>query len=314
MARMQNVRDTYGQTLIELVEENKNCVVLDADLSMGTRSAMVKKAHPENFFEMGIAEQNMVAASVGLALTGKIPFVNTFANFLVGRAYDQIRVGVALSRANVKLIGSSAGFSNYPDGGTHQSVEDITLMRALPGMTVIVPSDAVETAKAVRCAAQYEGPVYIRLPRDEVPVVFPEDLDFEIGKVNVFRDGRDVTVFACGIMVSRALEAAGSLAGEGISLTVANISTIKPLDEQAVRNLAARTGKVITVEEHSIIGGLGGAICEALKNMSGVVVESIGVKDVFGQSACSYDELLRAFNLTAENIADSARKIMRGTH
>ena len=311
MAITPSVRDAYGQALVELVAENPSCVVLDADLSIGTRSAMVQKAHPENFFEMGIAEQNMVSVAVGLALAGKTPFVNTFANFLVGRAYDQIRVGVALSRTNVKLVGSSAGFSNYPDGGTHQSTEDIALMRALPGMTVIVPSDAAEAVEAVRWAAKYHGPVYIRLPRDEVPAVFPRDRDFTVGKIHVLRQGRDIVVFACGTMVAMALEAAESLAPEGIDLTVANVSTIKPLEEQVVRALAGGTGRAITVEEHSLIGGLGDAIGGTLKNMPGVVVESIGVKDSFGQSACSYDELLKAFNLTAENIAGLARKIMR---
>ncbi|GEA15702.1 transketolase [Moorella sp. E308F] len=310
MSILLNPREAYGKTLVELAAADKRIVALDADLAKSTRGILVEERFPERHFEMSIAEQNMVSVAVGLALGGKIPFVHSFAVFLTGRAYDQIRVGVALARSNVKLIGSSAGLSDYGDGATHQSVEDVALMRALPNMTVIVPSDATETAKATRAIAKYEGPVYLRLNRNDLPAVFPVEEEFCIGKVYPLRQGKHVTVFASGIMVSRSLEAAEILAEEGIETSVINVSTIKPLDREAITALARETGAVVVAEEHSVIGGLGSAIAEALRGEKNIAMEFVGIEDVFGQSACNYHDLLTAYNLTSEAVLSACRRVV----
>ena len=307
---METSREVYGRTLVEIARENPAVVALDADLSGSNRSALLKEVFPERFFEMGIAEQNMVAAAVGLSLVGKIPFVHSFVPFLVGRAYDQIRVGVAIGNANVKLIGMSCGLSDYGDGSTHQSVEDIALMRALPNMTVVVPADAVEMAKAAKFAAEHVGPVYIRVTRASDPVYFPEGDAFTLGKILEFRDGKDITIMACGSMAGVAVEAAKNLANEGISATVANVSTIKPLNVLAVRALARKTGRVLTVEEHSVIGGLGSAVCEALDGETGIVIKRVGIPDKFGQSASSHESLLAYYGLTAGHLSEYVRQML----
>ncbi|MGD0622433.1 MAG: transketolase C-terminal domain-containing protein [Thermacetogeniaceae bacterium] len=311
MSTAASLREAYGQTLVALGHEDQRIVALDADLSKSTRGDLFEAEFPDRHFEMAIAEQNMVSVAAGLALGGKIPFVHSFSVFLTGRAYDQIRVGVALAKANVKLIGSSAGLSDYGDGATHQSMEDVALMRVLPNMTVIVPADATETVKATRVIAGFEGPVYLRLNRNPLPAVFPETEEWRIGQVYPLRRGRHVTVFANGVMTSRALEAADLLARRGIEISVVNVGTVKPLDGQAVRDLARETGAVVVAEEHSIIGGLGGAVAETLGGERNVALEIVGVRDSFGQSACDYQELLNAYGLTGEAVAAACERVLR---
>jgi transketolase len=306
--RMQNQRRVYGETLVELGRENKNIVVLDADLSKSTMSCLFEQEFPERFFEMGIAEANMISFAVGLSLTGKIAFANSFAVFSTGRPFDQIRQGVAIGKMNVKIIGSSAGLSDFGDGATHQSVEDIAIMRAIPNMTVISPCDAIETKKVVRFAAEYNGPVYIRVSRNDVPDIFPEDARFVIGKPVVLREGKDITVFATGTMVYEALIAADRLSGLGISVRVVNVSTLKPLDEESIIRLSEDVKGIITVEEHSIIGGLASAVTYALRG-KGIPIKTIGINDEFGQSANTYDELLVHYGLTADNIVENAKAL-----
>jgi transketolase len=306
--RMQNQRRVYGETLVELGRENKNIVVLDADLSKSTMSCLFEQEFPERFFEMGIAEANMISFAVGLSLTGKIAFANSFAVFSTGRPFDQIRQGVAIGKMNVKIIGSSAGLSDFGDGSTHQSVEDIAIMRAIPNMTVISPCDAIETKKVVRFAAEYNGPVYIRVSRNDVPDIFPEDARFVIGKPVVLREGKDITVFATGTMVYEALIAADRLSGLGISVRVVNVSTLKPLDEESIIRLSEDVKGIITVEEHSIIGGLASAVTYALRG-KGIPIKTIGINDEFGQSANTYDELLVHYGLTADNIIENAKAL-----
>jgi transketolase len=306
--RMQNQRRVYGETLVELGRENKNIVVLDADLSKSTMSCLFEQEFPERFFEMGIAEANMISFAVGLSLTGKIAFANSFAVFSTGRPFDQIRQGVAIGKMNVKIIGSSAGLSDFGDGATHQSVEDIAIMRAIPNMTVISPCDAIETKKVVRFAAEYNGPVYIRVSRNDVPDIFPEDARFVIGKPVVLREGKDITVFATGTMVYEALIAADRLSGLGISVRVVNVSTLKPLDEESIIRLSEDVKGIITVEEHSIIGGLASAVTYALRG-KGIPIKTIGINDEFGQSANTYDELRVHYGLTADNIVENAKAL-----
>ena len=306
--RMQNQRRVYGETLVELGRENKNIVVLEADLSKSTMTCFFEQEFPERFFEMGIAEANMISFAVGLSLTGKIAFANSFAVFSTGRPFDQIRQGVAIGKMNVKIIGSSAGLSDFGDGATHQSVEDIAIMRAIPNMTVISPCDAIETKKVVRFAAEYNGPVYIRVSRNDVPDIFPEDARFVIGKPVVLREGKDITVFATGTMVYEALIAADRLSGLGISVRVVNVSTLKPLDEESIIRLSEDVKGIITVEEHSIIGGLASAVTYALRG-KGIPIKTIGINDEFGQSANTYDELLVHYGLTADNIIENAKAL-----
>ncbi|CDZ25032.1 putative transketolase C-terminal section [[Clostridium] cellulosi] len=306
---LHNQRQVYGQTLVELGRENKKIVVLEADLGRSTMSHMFQEEFPDRYFEMGIAEADMVSFAAGLALTDKIAFVNSFAVFAAGRPYDQIRQGVCIAGLNVKIIGSSAGFSDFGDGSTHQSVEDIAIMRAIPNMTVIVPCDGIETKKVIRAITEYEGPVYVRLSRNDIPDVFPEDIKFEIGKPYVLKEGNDVVVFAIGIMVSKALEAAKQLEKEGISVKVVDVSTVKPLDERAIKDLIKGAKGIVTAEEHSYIGGLSSAIAFALKGCR-IPFESVAVNDKFGQSARSYDELLNYYGLTVEEIIAKIKKTL----
>ena len=308
MAELKGTRDGYGEALLELGAENPRVVVVDADLFRSTRTERFAQAFPERFFEIGIAEQDMVSTAVGLALGGMIPFANSFAVFLTGRAFDQTRQQIALPAANVKLAGSSAGITQGPDGATHQSVLDAALMRSLPNMCVVVPSDAEEARLATRAAAQREGPVYLRLSRYETPVWRPPGAPFEIGKAEVRREGGDVTLAACGVILGRALEAAKLLAAEGIAAEVLNVHTVKPLDAEAVLGSCEKTGAVVTVEEHSVIGGLGSAVAELLAERASkhIPLRRIGVQDTFGESGLA-DELLEKHGLTAESIAAAAR-------
>ena len=306
MADKIATREAYGKALVDLGNENGKVVVLDADLAGATMTKYFKAAHPERFFDMGIAEADMVATSAGLSTMGLIPYCSTFAMFGAGRAYDQMRNSVAYPHFNVKLCCSHAGVSVGEDGGSHQCVEDLALMRVIPGMTVIVPADAKEARKAVFALAEYNGPSYLRLARLATPV-FEEDYPFEIGKANVLREGTDVAVFACGLMVNESLEAAKLLEAEGIHAAVINVHTIKPIDAQCVTEWAEKCGKVITVEEHSTIGGLGDAVADVLMGKVACKFHKIGVQDQFGQSGKAAD-VLREYGLTADQIAQEIKK------
>ena len=306
-----SLRTAYGEALVEQGKENPNIVVLEADLGKSTMSNLFQNAYPERYFEMGIAEANMASTAAGLALTGKIPFINSFAVFSTGRCYDQLRQTIAIAGLNVKICGSSAGLSDYGDGSTHQSVEDMSLMRGIPGMTVLVPVDAVETTKMVTAMVNNPGPMYIRINRNDLPIVTPTAPPFEIGKLYTIQEGKDVVVFANGVMVSRALTAAEELKAEGVSVKVVNVSTIKPLDRQAVIDCAKGMKAVVTAEEHSVIGGLGSAIAEALRLEKGVSLDFVGIEDVFGTSALNYEELLEHYGLTAQAITAKIKGLLK---
>ena len=298
-------REAYGKTLVELVE-NKDIVVLDADLAGATKTAMFKKACPERFFDMGIAEGDMMGTAAGLAVSGKIPFASTFAIFAAGRGFEQIRNSICYPNINVKIAATHAGVTVGEDGGSHQAIEDISLMRSLPNMVVLNPADAVEARQMVLAAAEYVGPMYLRFGRAATPVIHDDSYKFELGKGEVVKEGKDVSIIATGIMVAKALEAAETLKSDGIDAEVINISTIKPLDNELVLASAKKTGKVVTAEEHSIIGGLGSAVCELLAEEHPVKVTRIGVKDVFGQSG-SPAALLEHYGLTAADIVKACK-------
>ncbi len=311
MAEVKATRDGYGEALLELGSAEPRVAVVDADLFRSTRTDRFAEAFPDRFFEIGIAEQDMVSTAVGLALGGMIPFANSFAVFLTGRAFDQVRQQVALPSASVKLAGSSAGITQGPDGATHQSVLDVALMRSLPNMCVVVPSDAEEAQLATRAAAHRDGPVYLRLSRYETPVWREANARFEIGKAEVRRSGTDVTLAACGVILGRVLEAAEALEVEGISAEVLNVHTIKPLDGETILDSCCRTGAVVTIEEQSIIGGLGSAVAELLAERADrwIPLRRVGVADTFGESGTA-EELLEKHGLTAENIAGVARLLI----
>ncbi len=301
-------RDAYGKALVELGGINDKIVVLDADLAAATKTGMFKKAYPERFFDSGIAESNMMGVAAGLATTGYTVFASTFAMFAAGRAYEQVRNSIAYPHLNVKIGATHAGISVGEDGASHQCCEDIALMRVIPGMVIINPADDIEARAAVFAAAEYEGPVYMRFGRLAVPRIFDESYKFELGKAVTLREGSDVTIIATGLMVNEAIEAAKALADEGISAEVINIHTIKPLDKEAVIRSAAKTGAVVTAEEHSIIGGLGGAVAEALcESGKPVPVVRLGVNDVFGRSGPAV-ELLHIYGLDAQNIVAKAKQ------
>lgn len=302
-----NQRVAYGNALVALGEKNKKVVALEADLGKSTMSCMFEEKFPERYFEMGIAEQNMASVAAGLSQTGKIPFIHSFAVFCAGRAYDQIRQTISIGRLNVKICGSSAGMSDFGDGSTHQSVEDLALMTVIPNMTVLCPADANETAKMVEAMAEIEGPVYIRINRNDYDNVTPEDSTFQIGQPQVLREGTDLVVFATGIMVSKALEAAKALE-EKISMKVVNVSTLKPINEAAIIALSRECKAVVTVEEHSIIGGLGSAIARALSKEC-KKIECVGIKDVFGCSAHNYNELMNYYGLTSKAIVEVSEEL-----
>ena len=301
-------REAYGKALVELGEQNNKVVVLDADLAGATMTKFFKAAHPDRFFDCGIAEANMMNIGAGLSTMGLIPFCSTFAMFGAGRAYEQIRNSIAYPKFNVKICCSHAGVSVGEDGGSHQSIEDIGLMRLIPGMTVIVPADANEARKATFALAEFQGPAYMRLARLATPV-FEEDYPFEIGKANVLREGKDVAVFACGLMVNEALEAAKLLSAEGIEISVINVHTIKPIDAECVTKYAEKCGNVVTVEEHSVIGGLGDAVADVLMGKVCCKFRKIGVNDQFGQSGKAAD-VLREYGLTADQIAAKIKEIL----
>ena len=305
----QNCRTVYGKTLVELGMKDERIVALDADLCKSTMTCLFEEAFPERHFEMGIGEQNMVSVAAGLALSGKVPFVNSFAVFSAGRTYDQIRVSVCIGEVNVKVVGSSAGLSDFGDGATHQSIDDVAIMRALPNMVVLSPADGIETAKMVKAMVDYDGPMYIRILRNDVPDVTNPDTEFKIGVPTVIRDGKDITVFAHGYMVYKALLAADILEKEGISLKVVNVSTLKPIDEDVVKELCAGAKGIVTVEENSIIGGLANAISYIMRGSS-IPMESVAVKDEFGQSALDWEELLIHYGLTEKEVIEAVKKIL----
>ena len=302
-------REAYGKALVRLGTENKDIVVLDADLSKSTKTSDFAKAFPQRFFDMGVAEQNMLGTAAGLAAAGKIPFASSFAMFATGRAFEQIRNSIAYPALNVKIAATHAGISVGEDGASHQTVEDIAIMRALPNMTVIVPADATETEMAVNAAVKIHGPIYLRLGRLALPVLFDENYRFEVGRANTVRDGSDVTVIACGLMVGEALQAAERLSVENISVRVINMHTVKPLDRDAITKAARETKAVVTAEEHNIIGGLGSAVAEVLTRTFPVVQEMVGVKDTFGESGVPA-ELLEKYGLTAKAIVNAVKRVI----
>ncbi|EQB89388.1 transketolase [Clostridium sp. BL8] len=301
-------REAYGKALARIGQENENIVVLDADLSKSTKTADFKKVCPDRFINMGIAEGNMMTVAAGLAACGKIPFASTFAMFAAGRAFEQIRNSICYPKLNVKVCATHAGITVGEDGASHQSVEDIALMRSIPNMVVISPSDAVEAEAAIEAIVKYNGPCYVRLGRSGVPVINDnEGYKFEIGKGVTLREGKDVAIVATGIMVDAALEASNLLAEEGIKAKVINIHTIKPIDEELIIKAARETGLIVTAEEHSVIGGLGSAVAETVTSLHPVPVLKVGIKDTFGESG-KPAELLKAYGLTAEDIVKAVKK------
>ncbi|MGE5406018.1 MAG: transketolase family protein [Candidatus Saccharibacteria bacterium] len=300
-------RDAYGQALKKLGEEHQNVVVLDADLSKSTKTVDFAKAFPDRFFNMGIAEQNLIATAAGLSTTGKVVFASSFAVFATGRAFEQIRNSVAYAGLNVKICATHAGLTVGEDGGSHQAIEDIAIMRSLPNMRVIVPADGPSAAKAVQAIYKEPGPVYLRLGRPKVPVIYGEDLDYKIGKANKLRGGTDVGILACGYMVHKALEAADALKERGIQAAVVDVHTIKPLDRETILEVAKVTGCLVTAEEHSIIGGLGGAVAELISEEFPVPIERVGVQDKFGQSGPP-DKVVDLYGLTTAEIIGKAEK------
>ncbi|MDO9574890.1 MAG: transketolase family protein [Candidatus Contubernalis sp.] len=302
-------RDAYGDVLVELGKKNSRIVVLDADLSKSTKTANFKEVFPQRFFNMGVAEADMMGTAAGFAAAGLIPFASTFAVFATGRAYDQIRNSIAYPVLNVKIVATHAGITVGEDGGSHQSIEDIAIMRVLPNMTVIVPADAPETKKAIEAAVELEGPVYVRLGRTGVPVLFSEDQPFVIGKGKIIKEGSDITIIAIGVMVSKALEAAEILLQQGVKARVINLPTLKPLDEEIIISAARETGGIVTAEEHSIIGGLGGAVSEVTAENCPVPVKRVGVQDTFGESG-SPEQLLEKYGLTSENIVKAVQELL----
>ncbi|MEE0229677.1 MAG: transketolase family protein [Peptococcaceae bacterium] len=305
----QATREAYGQALEELGAVRQDVVVLDADLSKSTKTSMFQSKYPDRFFNAGIAEQNLMGLAAGFAAAGKVPFASTFAVFATGRAYDQIRNSICYPRLNVKIAATHAGITVGEDGGSHQALEDINLMRGLPNMTVLVPADGPEAKNAVKAAAEYEGPVYIRLGRSGVPTITDADAPFVIGKGRVMRGGSDVTLIGCGMMVAKALEAADALAKEGVSVAVIDMSTIKPIDRELIVEWAKKTGAIVTAEEHNIIGGLGSAVAEVLVEEALVPMERVGIEDVFGESGTG-GELVEKYRLTAEHIVEKAKRAM----
>ena len=304
-------RESYGNALVELGKKHDDVVVLDADLAGATKTAMFKKAYPDRHFNCGIAEGNMMSIAAGLAAAGMVPFASSFAMFAAGRAFEQVRNSIGYPHLNVKIGATHGGISVGEDGASHQCLEDISLMRSIPGMVVMCPADDTEAKMAVRAAAKYDGPVYLRFGRAPVPVVFGDDYKFEIGKGSVIREGKDVSIIANGLCVASAIEAAEMLAKDGIDAEVVNMCTVKPLDEELVIRTASKTGKVVTAEEHSIIGGLGSAVAECLAEKCPTRMYRIGVRDRFGESA-SAAVLLHEYMLDGEGLYKQIKTFVEG--
>lgn len=305
-----SLRKTYGQTLVELGKENPDIVVLDADLSHSTMTMYFASQFPDRFFNCGVAEQDMIGIASGLAASGKIPFASSFAVFVPGRCFDQIRVSVAQQHLNVKLVSTHGGVTVGEDGASHQAIEDLSLVCSLPGFTVIVPADATETAKVVRTAAKLFGPFYIRLCRTESPLIYDESYQFEVGKASMLRDGGNTTIIATGLIVAPALEAADNLKQQGINCRVLNMSTLKPIDEAAIIKAAQETGAIVTAEEHLEHGGLGGIVSQVVVKNSPVPMEFVAIKDTYSQSG-KPAELLEAYGLTAKDIEKAVKKVLK---
>lgn len=306
----QSIRDAYGNALCALGEEMEQIVVLDADVSSSTKSGVFGKQYPERFINVGVAENNMISMAAGLSTVGYIPFVNTFATFMVGRGADPLKSLIAYGKLNVKVAGAYAGLSDSYDGATHHALEDLAFFRSLPNFTVISVADGVQARKAVKVAAQLEGPVYLRLSRAEVPILYDESTPFELGKGDVLEEGKDLTIIATGVMVSKALEASQILKKEGITTKVINIHTIKPIDQAVIVESAKQTGRVLVVEEHNINGGLGSAVCEVLSETYPVPVKRMGTQDCFTESG-DYEALLCKYGLDAISIVHEAITLIR---
>lgn len=306
----RSTRESYGSALVELGKEREDIVVFDADLSKATKSETFRKSYPNRHFNVGIAEQNMVGMAAGIANTGKVPFATTFAVFAAGRSFEVIRNSVCYPKANVKIAATHAGITVGPDGGSHQAIEDMALMCSLPNMVVLSPADDIEAMKCVKAAANINSPVYLRFGRVAVDDIYDEDYDFQIGKGSELKEGSDVAIIATGIMVDKALKAAKELELEGINARVINISTIKPIDEEIIIKAAKETKGIVTVEEHSIIGGLGDRVSSVVCDNHPTVVKKIGVKDTFGESG-SPDDLMKKYGLTVENIKETVKKIIK---
>ncbi|RLF75685.1 MAG: transketolase family protein [Thermoplasmata archaeon] len=304
-----NMRDAFGKTLVELGRRFPQIVVLNADLSSSTRTHYFEKEFPERFWNVGVAEQNMMGIAAGLATTGKIVFASTFAMFATGRAYDQIRQSIAYPRLNVKIVASHAGITVGGDGASHQMHEDIALMRVLPHMTVIVPADFFETRSVISKIVEMGGPAYVRMARTDTPEIYNENYEFKIGVGDLLKEGDDVTIIAMGLMLSKAIEAAETLGREGVSCRVINMSTVKPIDEKAIEKAARETGAIVTAEEHNVLMGMGSAVVEVVAEKYPVPVRRIGIPDVFGESGES-EELMEAYGLTTENIVQQVKAIL----
>ncbi len=312
MAEKKSLRKAYGETLQRLGKQNEQIVVLDSDLSKSTQTAKFGKDFPHRFFNMGVSEQDMICTAAGLALAGKIPFASTFAIFQTGRAWEQIRQSLCYPKVNVKLVSTHGGITVGEDGASHQCIEDIALMRVLPNMTVIMPADAHETEKAIESVLAHKGPVYIRLSREDFPVILNPDMEFTIGKAQTLRQGRDITFIACGLLVSVALEAASLLEQQDIQARVINMSTIKPIDHEAIIQAAEETGAILSAEEHSIIGGLGSAVAEVIaeQGLGKALFKRIGICDRYGMSG-KPQVLLQEFGFTAQNLAEQAKILLK---
>lgn len=311
MSKKVATRDAYGEALIEVGRKNSNVVVLDADLSKSTKTVGFAKTFPERFFNMGISEQNMMGTAAGLATTGKIPFASTFAMFATGRAFEIIRNSIGYPKLNVKICATHAGLTVGEDGASHQALEDIACMRAIPNMTVIVPVDAVETKAAIHAIAEIDGPVYVRLGRAGVPIINDEEnYKFEMGKGVLLREGKDATIIATGVMVAEALEAAKILEEKGLSVRIINIHTIKPIDQEIIIKAAKETGAIVTAEEHNVIGGLGSAVAEVVVENCPVPMKRIGTLDTFGESG-KPDELLKKYGLTKEEMVKAVEEVVK---
>jgi len=309
MLQEVSLRETYGKTLVELGRENSDIVVLDADLSRSTMTHFFASEFPERFFDCGIAEQNMASIAAGLAVSGKIPFASTFAVFVPGRCFDQIRMSIAQPKLNVKLVATHGGISVGEDGTSHQSIEDLALITSLPGFTVIVPADAIETAQAIRVAAASYGPFYIRLCRPKMPLVYNDDYRFNLGKAVTIKQGEEVTIIAIGIMVAAALEAADNLKREGIDCRLLNMPTLKPIDEAIIIKAAADTGAIVTAEEHLEHGGLGSLVAQVVAKYHPVPMEFVAIKDTYAKSGKAA-ELLQRYGLTAKDIEQAVRSVI----
>lgn len=302
--KKESLRKAYGEALVEAGKRDDSIVVLDADLCKSTMSVLFENEYPERFIEMGIAEQNMTSMAAGLAIAGKTPFINSFAIFNTGRNYDQIRQSICIPKLNVKICGSGCGFSDFGDGATHQALEDVSLMRCLPNMTIIVPADALETRKAVEAALKIKGPVYLRINRVDTPIITNPENDLVIGRPYVLKDGTDFVIFSNGIMLHKSLEAANALAEAGISVKVVNVPWIKPLNKDDILNYAKGTRGVVAAEEHNKYGGLVSAISEIMAGEGGIRVKYVAVEDQFGSSAENYEVLLKKYGLTSERIME----------